>query len=117
MMLKRATVLILGSLVLNTGAATVRPASAEIATTADEGKKTSTTQNQRGQIARDTPLSVQCWQEGAKIIDESRLYGFSVNTLLDRSALTFKTSKRGEPTMFIVSFKNSLCLIRGPAKR
>lgn len=69
--------------------------------------------SQAPRIATDTPLHVECWQEGRKIIDEEALYGFSVSSLLDRGSVSFRRAAQGDPTVFIVSLKHSTCLIRG----
>lgn len=64
-------------------------------------------------LATDTPLRVECWQEGRKIIDEEALFGFSVSSLFDRASVSFRRKAQGDPTVFIVSLKHSTCLIRG----
>jgi len=63
-------------------------------------------------LAADTPLSVECWQEGQKIISESKLYGFTVSSLIDSSSVSFRRAPRGNVNVFIVSLKHSTCLIR-----
>jgi hypothetical protein len=63
-------------------------------------------------LAADTPLSVECWQEGQKIISENKLYGFTVSSLIDSSSVSFRRSPRGNVNIFIVSLKHSTCLIR-----
>ncbi len=68
--------------------------------------------SQAPRIATGTPLRVECWQEGRKIIDEEALYGFSINSLLDRTSVSFRRAAQGDPTVFIISLKRSTCLIR-----
>ena len=63
-------------------------------------------------LAADTPLTVECWQEGRKIISEDKLYGFTVNSLIDGSTVSFRRVPRGNVNVFIVSLKHSTCLIR-----
>lgn len=67
-------------------------------------------------LAADTPLSVECWQEGQKIISESKLYGFTVSSLIDSSSVSFRRSPRGNVNIFIVSLKHSTCLIRDSSR-
>lgn len=63
-------------------------------------------------LAADTPLTVECWQEGQKIISQNRLYGFTVNSLIDSSSVSFRRAPRGNVNVFIVALKQSTCLIR-----
>jgi len=67
-------------------------------------------------LAADTPLSVECWQEGQKIISESKLYGFTVSSLIDSSSVSFRRNPRGNVNIFIVSLKHSTCLIRDSSR-
>jgi hypothetical protein len=67
-------------------------------------------------LAADTPLSVDCWQEGQKIIAENSLYGFTVSSLIDSSSVSFRRSPRGNVNVFIVSLKHSTCLIRDASR-
>jgi hypothetical protein len=67
-------------------------------------------------LAADTPLSVECWQEGQKIISESKLFGFTVSSLIDSSSVSFRRSPRGNVNVFIVSLKHSTCLIRDASR-
>jgi len=63
-------------------------------------------------LAADTPLRVECWQEGKRIIAEDKLYGFSVSSLLNNAALSFRQVPGGNVNVFILSLKHSTCLIR-----
>lgn len=63
-------------------------------------------------LAPDTPLSVECWQEGQKIIAESKLYGFTVKSLINTPSVSFRRKPRGNVNVFIVSLDRSTCLIR-----
>ena len=64
-------------------------------------------------LATNTPIRVECWQEGRKIIDETQLYSFSVNSLLEQVSVSFRREARGNPDVFIVSLKHATCLIQG----
>jgi hypothetical protein len=67
-------------------------------------------------LAADTPLSVECWQEGQKIISESKLFGFTVSSLIDSSSVSFRRKPGGNVNIFIVSLKHSTCLIRDSSR-
>jgi len=72
--------------------------------------------NAAPRLAADTPLSVECWQEGQKIISENKLFGFTVSSLIDSSSVSFRRSPRGNVNVFIVSLKHSTCLIRDASR-
>lgn len=67
-------------------------------------------------LAADTPLTVECWQEGQKIISENKLYGFTLSSLIDRSSVSFRRAPGGNVNVFIVSLKHSTCLIRDASR-
>jgi hypothetical protein len=58
------------------------------------------------------PLSVECWQEGVKIIAERDLHGISVNDLLQREAVSFRRQNENYPSVHVVALHDSTCLIR-----
>jgi hypothetical protein len=72
--------------------------------------------NAAPRLAADTPLSVECWQEGQKIISQDKLYGFTVSSLIDSSSVSFRRAPRGNANVFIVSLKHSTCLIRDASR-
>lgn len=71
-----------------------------------------TAQNAAARLAADTPLRVECWQEGKRIINEDKLYGFSVSSLLNNASLSFRQVPGGDVNVFVLSLKHSTCLIR-----
>lgn len=68
-------------------------------------------------LAADTPIRVECWQDGQRIITEEKLYGFSVNSLLNNASLSFRRTPGGNVNVFILSLKHSTCLIRDASGR
>lgn len=76
-----------------------------------------TAQHASPRLAADTPLRVECWQDGQRIITEDKLYGFTMNSLLDNSSLSFRRAPGGDVNLFILSLKHSTCLIRDASGR
>lgn len=76
-----------------------------------------TAQHAAPRLAADTPLRVECWQDGQRIIVEDKLFGFSVNSLLDNASLSFRRAPGGNVNVFILSLKHSTCLIRDASGR
>lgn len=58
------------------------------------------------------PIRVQCWQDGVKIIDQAGLSGLSINAVTRQRSVSFKRSGDGQPTVFVLPFDESLCLIQ-----
>ncbi len=60
----------------------------------------------------DTPLRVQCWQEGVKIIDQDGLKGLSLNSVTQQRSVSFKRLSEAQPSVFILPFDKSICLVQ-----
>jgi hypothetical protein len=76
-----------------------------------------TVQHAAPRLAADTPLRVECWQDGQRIIAEDSLYGFTTNSLIDNSSLSFRRKAGGNANVFILSLKHSTCMIRDASGR
>ncbi len=60
----------------------------------------------------DRPVRAECWQEGKKVIDEAELAGFTFNTLIDEQSVSFRRQGEVNPSVFILAFRESLCLVQ-----
>lgn len=87
-------------------------AQGEIANRGKAKTKASTPISSAIRLAPDTPLKVECWQEGRKIITEDGIYGFTVKSLIESTSVSFRRKPGSTADLFIVSLKHSTCLIR-----
>jgi hypothetical protein len=60
----------------------------------------------------DRALQLRCWQEGVKIVDQGALAGLSLNAVTKQRSVGFKRQGDSQPTIFLLPFADSLCLIQ-----
>ena len=62
------------------------------------------------QELHQTDVQLQCWQNGIQVINRDDLQGLSVSAASQSSSASFKRQDEDQPTVFILSFGDSLCL-------
>jgi hypothetical protein len=62
------------------------------------------------QELHQTEVQLQCWQNGVQVINLDELQGLSVSAASQTSSASFKRQNEEQPTVFILSFGDSLCL-------
>lgn len=63
-------------------------------------------------VTGGVPLQVQCWQKGVRIVDQAGLSGLSLNAVTRQRSVSFKRVDNEQPSVFILPFDDSLCLIQ-----
>ena len=62
-------------------------------------------------VSSDT-VTLQCWQQGVRIINEDELGGLSVSTLLQQQSVSFGAATGQSPTVVLLSLAEATCIVR-----
>lgn len=57
-------------------------------------------------------LTLQCWQEGVKIVEERNLQGMSLDTLLEDNVVSFGRDDEASGGVLVISFADATCLVK-----
>lgn len=60
-----------------------------------------------------SPVSLQCWQKGRRIIQQKGLRGLAVNAVSKKGSVAFRRAGSEQPEIFLLPFEDGLCLV-GP---
>ncbi len=56
-------------------------------------------------------LTLQCWQDGVKIVEERNLRGMSLDTLLEDNVVSFGHDDEANGGVLVISFADATCLV------
>ncbi|MEZ5931310.1 MAG: hypothetical protein R3F54_05070 [Alphaproteobacteria bacterium] len=62
-------------------------------------------------VLQKDQASLECWQNGRRIIQQAGLRGVTVKALTSKGAVAFKQDDDQQPDLFLLPFDDSLCLI------
>lgn len=57
-------------------------------------------------------LTLQCWQDGVKIVEERNLRGMSLDTLLEENVVSFGRDDEANGGVLVISFADATCLVK-----
>ena len=67
-------------------------------------------------LAPKSPMKIECWQAGKRIISEDGFSGFTVDSLREGKSISLRRAPRGNVDVVVVSTKYTTCLIRHSAR-
>lgn len=60
-----------------------------------------------------SPMHLQCWQYGVKIIDERALFDMRTNLAIEQGTLSFGRENDTKPSVFVSVTGTATCLVKG----
>jgi hypothetical protein len=60
-----------------------------------------------------SPMHLQCWQYGVKIMDERGLYDMRTNLAIEQGTLSFTRNNDNQPSVFVSVTGTATCLVKG----
>ena len=67
--------------------------------------------SENGHTIHEGPVTLECWQNGRRIIQRDGLRGLAVKSVTSKGAVAFKPMDSEQPEVFLLPFEDSLCLV------